>query len=464
MNYQHMVAGTRRDGDGERLPVVNPATAAVIGGVPRATHEELLEAVAAATHAGSSWRTSSAEQRMDVLNTAAAHLLAQRDAFAAAIVQEEGKTLAEARQEGERAAAALRRATLRLAHGSYSMAAGISGQLAYSGRRPVGVVAAITPWNAPLLAPARLLGVALAAGNAVVLKPSPQTPRSAQMLAEVLIDAGLPVDVVQVLHGDDRTGSALAAHPDVATVACIGGAATVRALAVPVAERGGRFVSEQDATSTAIVLADADIDQAIAGVMEGAFSGSGQRMHAIRRLIVVHPIADALLERLVERAKAMRLGAGDAAETTMGPLVSAAQRDLVLAAVAEARAEGAEVLSGGQASGAGFFVPPTLLDRVRADGRLAQAGVFGPVLAVLRADSAEEAIELANSFPDTHLTELYTRDAGRMFRAIDTLDAPTVVINRQGLADDEPDSAADERLFSACTHVRRVVIDYDRPM
>jgi (Z)-2-((N-methylformamido)methylene)-5-hydroxybutyrolactone dehydrogenase len=272
--------------------------------------------------------------------------------------------------------------------------------LVYTRHEPVGVVATITPWNSPLLLLIWKLAPALAAGCTVVVKPSEHTPVSALELASLIGEAGFPPGVVNVITGwGPATGSALSAHPHVDKVAFTGSTATGIAVAHAAADNLTRVTLELGGKSAQVVFPDADPDAAANGVIAGVFAATGQTCMAGSRLVVHDSVADQLIEKIVSRAKTIKIGDPKAAETEMGPLANRAQFDKVLSHFDSAREQGATIACGGQRVEdlGGFFVPPTVLTDVTPSMRAVQEEVFGPVLAVLQFHDESEAIETTNN-------------------------------------------------------------------
>ena len=297
-------------------------------------------------------------------------------------------------------------------------------------REPMGVVAAITPWNTPLGLLAWKLFPALAAGNTVVIKPSEVTPTSTLMLAELALEAGIPAGVVNVVTGAARTGAALVAHPLVAKVAFTGSTATGQAIAAQAAGHTARVTLELGGKSPNILFADADLDRAINGVMAGIFAASGQSCMAGSRVLVHSTLFDRVCEALAERGS--RLIAGDPLDpaTQLGPLASRAQLDKVLGYFEIARAERLRCLVGGhRLPRQGYFVAPTVYADVSPDSRLAREEIFGPVAVVMRFDSEEQAVAMANDTRYGLAAGVWTEDLRLAHRMIHRLRAGTIWVN-----------------------------------
>jgi phenylacetaldehyde dehydrogenase len=422
-----------------RLPVENPATRAVLGAVPLADDAAVERAVAAARRA---WE----DQRWSGLNPAAQESVLRR---AAALVREHaeelawletldnGKTLTEARGDVGGTAAVLDYYAGWPSKLSGAVHATDRRFLAMSVGEPVGVCAQIVPWNYPLLMASWKLGPALAAGCTVVLKPAEQTPLSALRLGELLLEAGLPAGVVNVLPGDGRAGAALSAHPLVHKVAFTGSTAVGRAVMAAGAPTVKRVTLELGGKNPNVVFADADLDAALEGALGGAFENQGQACIAGSRLLVERSVHDELVARLAERAAALKVAPGWEEGAEMGPLVSAEQLSRVLGYVRGAGAEGAALATAPDpraafADGPGHFMAPTVVGGVTPRMAIFREEVFGPVVTVTPFDSEAEAVALANDTEYGLSAGVWTRDVSRAVRAARAIRAGTVWVNAYG--------------------------------
>jgi aldehyde dehydrogenase (NAD+) len=313
------------------------------------------------------------------------------------------------------------------------------GSLGLVMTEPYGVVGAITPWNFPLSMAGWKLGPALAAGNAVVLKPSEMTPFSTVLLAQLAVKAGLPAGLITIVLGDGpTTGAAITRHPGIAKVSFTGSTAAGSAIMADIARSGVKPMTlELGGKSPQIVFADADLDKAAAAIATSVLSNAGQACVAGSRLLVERSVADALLERILDHMRAVRPGPTWSADTRYSPIISERQRDRIHAIVSASRIGSVECLTGGgPMEGEGYFYAPTLLDGVDQTSPAVIEEIFGPVLTVQRFDTEEEAMALADHPTYGLAAGLYTRDLSRALRLTRRLQAGTIWVNRYGRSRD----------------------------
>ncbi len=449
MRAFHNFVDGRQVATGRRFDDINPATGAVIGAV----HEADAALVDAAVRAGrralhGPWGRSTAPQRADLLDRIAAGIEARAAEFVAAEVADTGRPTAVAADlDVARGAANFRSyaALIRVAggHAWETPTADGGGALNYTIRRPLGVVGIIAPWNLPLLLLSWKIAPALACGNAVVAKPSEETPATATLLAEVIDAAGTPPGVFNLVHGfgPGSAGEALTAHPGIDGITFTGESATGTAIMRNAAE-GVRPVSfELGGKNAAIVFADADFDAAVAGVARSSFFNTGQVCLCSERVYVERPIFERFVAALAARARAMVIGDPHDPATVMGPLISRTHRDRVLGYAALAVSEGAEVHAGGGIPDlpppfdGGSFVQPTIWTGLPNDARCVQEEVFGPVCHVMPFDSEDEAVALANDSRYGLAAAVWTGGLGRAHRVAGRLEAGLVWVNTWFLRD-----------------------------
>jgi malonate-semialdehyde dehydrogenase (acetylating) / methylmalonate-semialdehyde dehydrogenase len=421
----HWIGGKPYEGtSGRGGEVTNPATGEVLARVPLAGPEDVDAAVAAARDAFPQWRDASLSRRTAVLFAFRELLHARRDDVARAITREHGKVLDDAGGEVARGQDVVEFAC-GLAHllkGEQSENVSTTVD-SYSVRQPVGVCVGITPFNFPAMVPLWMFPVALACGNTFVLKPSEQVPSASLLLAEMLAEAGLPEGVLNVLHGDKAAVDALLAHPDVAAVSFVGSTAVARTVYETSARHGKRVQALGGAKNHAVVLPDADLDFAADALTSAAYGSAGERCMAVSAVVAVGDCADGLVERLRAGVEGLVVGPGDRAGVGMGPLVSAAHRERVAGYVAAGVAEGAALVVDGReltvaGHDGGYFLGPCLFDHVTPAMRVYRDEIFGPVLAVLRVETFDEALELVNRNPYGNGSAIFTRDGGaaRLFQ------------------------------------------------
>jgi malonate-semialdehyde dehydrogenase (acetylating) / methylmalonate-semialdehyde dehydrogenase len=414
----HHVDNKSFAGLGERTsPVFDPATGAQQATVALGSAADVDDVVASAVSAAAAWRNSSLSTRQRVL-FAARELLAQRaPQIAAAITAEHGKVLSDAAGEVQRGLEVLEFACgiPQLLKGGFSE--GVStGVDVYSIRQPLGVVAVISPFNFPSMVPMWFVPLAIASGNAVVLKPSEKDPTAANLIAEAFSDAGLPPGVLNVVHGDKEAVDRLLEHPDIKAVSFVGSTPIARYVYETGTRNGKRVQALGGAKNHMLVLPDADLDLAADAAVNAGFGSAGERCMAISALIAVDPIGDELVARIKDRIATLRTGDGRRG-CDMGPLVTAAHRDKVASYVAAGAAAGADLVVDGRdvkpdADGEGFFLGPTLIDNVTPSMSVYTDEIFGPVLSVVRVPSYEAGLELINSNPYGNGTAIFTNDGG----------------------------------------------------
>ena len=408
----------------------------LIGQFPASGAADVEAAVASAARGFERWKRTPAPARGDILRRVGDLLAGRKEELADLMTREMGKPLAETRgdvQEGIDTAYYAATEGRRLF--GHTVPSELANKWAMSMRRPIGICGLITPFNFPLAIPTWKAFPALLCGNSVILKPAEDVPHTATVLVEILLEAGLPPEVIQLVHGmGEVVGKALVEHPRVPVISFTGSTETGRFVGETCGRMHKRLSLEMGGKNAQIVLDDADLDLALDGVLWGAFGTTGQRCTATSRLILQRGIHDRFVERLVERATSLRLGDGRKAGTDVGPLVHEAAREKVERYVAIGREQGATLACGGArptdpALERGHFFQPTIFTGVTAGSRLEQEEIFGPVLSVIRVDSAEEAFTVNNGVRYGLSSSLYTRDVNLAFRAIQELDNGITYVN-----------------------------------
>jgi malonate-semialdehyde dehydrogenase (acetylating) / methylmalonate-semialdehyde dehydrogenase len=398
--------------------VTESATGAVVARVPFADAALVDRAVAAARAGFEGWRTSSISQRSKVLFAFRELVHAHRDELAAIVTREHGKVLSDAAGEVQRALEVVEFCCGLGEILKGEMSAGVSGGVdSYSLRQPVGVVAGITPFNFPAMVGMWMHPVAIACGNAFVLKPSEQDPSTSMRVAELWKEAGLPDGVFNVVHGDKEAVTALLTHPGVDAVSFVGSTPIARYVHDTASAHGKRVQALGGAKNHAVVLPDADLELAADGLVSAGYGSAGQRCMAVSVAVAVGDIGDPLIAAIKERMAKLTVGDGTDAASDMGPLISEAHRarvsgyiDAGVEAGAELVVDGRDIAVAGREGG--HFVGPTLFDRVTPGMSIYDEEIFGPVLVVVRADSYPEALALVNDSPFGNGTAIFTNDGG----------------------------------------------------
>lgn len=421
---------------GNEFDRANPATGEQIGTFAKSGREDVVAAIEAARDAFDTWRLYPAPKRGEILFRAGQLLIERKEELAREMTEEMGKVLAEARgdvQEGIDMAFYMAGEGRRM-YGQ-TVPAELPNKWAMSVRKPLGVVAAITPWNFPLAIPTWKIMPALITGNTVVFKPASYTPRTAVRLVEIMEEAGVPAGVLNLVLGSGKdVGDVLLEHPDVSLISFTGSTETGKHISVEGARQLKRVSLELGGKNAIIVMDDADLDLAINGIVWSAFGTSGQRCTAASRIITHQSVANDLTQMLVERAGGMRLGYGLESTTDVGPVVSRSQLENVHSYVNIGAQEGAELAVGGQIAtegdlGRGNFHQPTVFANVKPDMRIAQEEIFGPVTAVIPVSDIEDAIRVANGVEYGLSASIYTRDVNRAFRAMQDIYTGILYIN-----------------------------------
>jgi alpha-ketoglutaric semialdehyde dehydrogenase len=421
---------------GDAFEDIDPATGEVIATATRSTIADVDKAVDAAKRAADAWRLYPAPKRGEILYRAGEIMLRRKDELAREMTREMGKVLAESRgdvQEG------IDMTYYIAGEGRRQFGDVVPAELpnkwAMSMRHPHGVVAAITPWNFPFAIPTWKIMPALVLGNTVVFKPASATPMLAVRLVEILEEAGLPKGVLNLILGPGGDlGDHLVQHPNVDLVSFTGSSDT----GAHISEIGGRLLkrvtAELGGKNAIVVLDDADVDLSIEGILWSAFGTSGQRCTAASRVIASKGVVNEVIDKLVGRAKKMKMGSGLDAGTDLGPVVSKAAQDKVASYMPIAEKEGATIATGGRipkegALAKGFFHEPTVLIDVKPNMRVAQEEIFGPVTAVIEVPSIDEAIKVLNSTKYGLSCSVYTKNVNNAFRFMRDAETGLVYVN-----------------------------------
>ncbi|AUT72101.1 aldehyde dehydrogenase family protein [Paraburkholderia hospita] len=437
--YDLLIDGKRLPpGTGEYTVNINPATEEPIALVAQGSAQDVDTAVKAARAALKVWNGMRAAERGRILMRFSELLRERQDEIVALESLDAGKPLA-----------AVKRQDVPAAIDTLAYYAGwcdkINGQvvpvrpdaLTYTVREPVGVVGAIVPWNFPLMIGMWKIAPALACGCTMVVKPAEITPLSALRIGELALEAGVPPGVLNIVTGKGRVvGDAIVAHPGIDKVTFTGSPSVGRGILQGAASNFKRVTLELGGKSANVIFADANIDNAVRAAASGIFFNTGQVCSAGSRILAHRDVYDEVVERLAARAKALKVGDPSERETTMGPLVSAAQMKTVLDYVDIGRNEGASLVTGGARIGQkGFFVEPTVFANVKHEMRISQEEIFGPVASVVRFNDEEDAVRIANGTAYSLAAGVWSADIGRVHRVAHALKAGTVWINTYGYTD-----------------------------
>jgi alpha-ketoglutaric semialdehyde dehydrogenase len=436
--FKNFIAGKWVEpASGEYFENRNPADVNdVIGHFPLSALEDVDAAVASAQRGFEEWRRTPAPARGDVLRRLGDLLTDKKEELADLMTREMGKPLAETRgdvQEG--IDTAYYAATMGRQLSGRTVPSELRDKWAMSFRRPIGVCGIITPFNFPLAIPTWKMFPALVCGNSCVFKPAEDVPHTGTFLVELMLEAGLPPEVIQLVHGvGEVVGAAIVQHPGVPVISFTGSTETGRIVGEVCGRMHKRLSLEMGGKNAMIVMNDADLDLALDGVLWGAFGTTGQRCTATSRLILQSGIHDEFLSHLVGRARGMKLGDGRKKGTDVGPMISEEALRKVERYVDVGVEEGADLLCGGRraATGSlkkGHFFEPTVFARVEEGMRIEQEEIFGPVLSVLRVQTAEEAFAINNGVKYGLSSSLYTRDVNLAFRGLNELDNGITYIN-----------------------------------
>lgn len=430
MKARNYIAGQWEDGAGDLIEVVDPSNGAIVGSIAAASDSQVVAAVDAARAALPSWGTVPIVQRAAILSGAARYLHSRREELSRLLAAEGGRPIREARAEVGKTIT------------TFEYYAGLAGALdgrAFAGsrarqrhetrREPIGVVAAITPWNVPAASPARKIAPAVLVGAPVLLKPASATPLTPTVIVEALAAAGAPPGSVQLLAGSGSVvGSRLAAAT--AAVTFTGSVEVGMALQHRLAGRLTRIQLELGGKNAAVVLADADVDRAAELIVAAAFASAGQQCTATSRVVVERPVADQVTAAIVARTAALTVGPTLADSTDFGPMIDADQVATTAGFVERALAAGATIRHGGHTvEGPGCYYEPTVLTGVTPSMEIAREEVFGPVLSILVVDDADEAVAIVNDTVYGLSAAVHTRNGGLAQDLVARIDCGVVAVN-----------------------------------
>ena len=436
-SFQNFIGGEWADAaGGETFESLSPATGETIGTFPRSGPEDVDRAVEAAKEAYGSWRLVPAPKRGEIVFRFAALVAEHKQELAELMTREMGKVLAEAGGDVQEAIdmSYYMAGEGRRLHGQTTPSE-LPDKFNMSVRMPIGVVGVITPWNFPIAIPSWKIVPALVCGNTVVFKPANDTPALGERFVELLVEAGVPDGVVNVVHGFGRdVGDRIVRHPDVPVVTLTGSRETGVAVLEAAAENLKHVHLELGGKNGIIVMEDADLDLAADGILWSAFGTSGQRCTAASRVIVHERVYDDLAGRLVTAAERMRLGPGWEPDTDVGPVINRKALEKIHSYTEIGSGEGAELLTGGEVATGngldnGFFYRPTIFGRVEPQMRIAQEEIFGPTTALIEVKDFDEAIRVANGIRYGLSSSIFTADVNRAFRAMRDLEAGITYVN-----------------------------------
>tara|TARA_B100000809_G_scaffold256231_1_gene295904 strand:- start:3119 stop:4594 length:1476 start_codon:yes stop_codon:yes gene_type:complete len=436
--YQNYIDGQWSDSvSGETYTITNPAhKSQVLGRFQRSNNEDAVRAIEAARNALDGWASTPAPQRAAILFKALQLMEARGDELARSITIEEGKPIGDAMGEVKRSMNITEYAAGegRRMFGNTTPSE-LPNTVAYTSRRPLGVVGIITPWNFPLAIPAWKIAPALICGNTLVFKPASATPMTAVALTKIFEDAGLPPGVLNLVTGPGGSvGNTIVDHPDVSGVSFTGSTEVGTALYTRATQTLKKVQAEMGGKNAVIVLEDADMDSALGGIVQGAFGSTGQRCTATSRVVVQESVYDAFMTKLIERTSKLTVGDGLDPAMDIAPLSSQSQFNTVMEYIGIGAEEGATIAYGGNPRtegdlDEGYYVEPTIFTNVDTNMRIAQEEIFGPVLTVFKAADLEEAVSITNNVKFGLSSSIYTMDIPQAFRYIDTVETGIVHVN-----------------------------------
>lgn len=409
----HYISGVSLNTPSTKLPIYNPARGELIGEVCVASPDVVDKAVAAAKAALPSWSATTPLQRAKILFRFKQLLDQSIEDLAAIVTREHGKTLEEARGSIQRGIDVVDFCCNIPNHLKGTFSANVApGMDTFTLQQPLGVCAGITPFNFPGMIPLWMFPMAIACGNTFILKPSEKDPSCALKLVQLAEEAGVPKGVVNIVNGDKVTVDALLHHPDIQAISFVGSSAVAKYVQQTAVEQHKRVQAFGGAKNHCVIMPDADLEQAAEAIVASAYNCAGERCMAISMVLAVgDDVADGLIAALKPRIAALKVGAGDANDSTMGPLITAEHLKKVQGYIESGKAEGAKlVFEGGAVPNNGYFLAPYLFDQVKPAMKIYRDEIFGPVLSIMRVKNLEEALTLINSHAYGNGTSIYTRD------------------------------------------------------
>jgi malonate-semialdehyde dehydrogenase (acetylating) / methylmalonate-semialdehyde dehydrogenase len=433
LEVRNFIGGRWEERDGrDAEPVYNPATGEVVAETPLSTKEDVDRAVKQAEAAFPGWAATPVIERTRVLFRFKALLEEHFEELRDLVTLENGKDARDAGGEVRRGIEVVEFAcgmpTLMMGETVRDVARGIDNS---SWRFPLGVVAAITPFNFPCMVPLWTLPVAIGAGNAYILKPSERTPLCAVRLGELLSEAGLPDGVFNIVNGAHDAVNGILEHPGIEAVSFVGSQPVAEHVYTHGSAHGKRVQALAGAKNSMVVMPDAVLDQAVPNIISSAYGNAGERCLAGSVLVAVGEVADELVDKLKQAAAAMKIGPGSEEGSELTPVIRDSHRDKVRSYVDLGEEEGAEVVLDGREAPRedGFFMGPTLLDRVTGEMRVGREEIFGPVLSVVRVDSLQEAIEFTNGSPFGNACSIYTENGAAVRHWRENVEAGMLGVN-----------------------------------
>lgn len=429
----HFISGRTMASKGPATPIFNPATGGQIGAVPAGLEGEVDAAIAAAKAALPAWSATGLQQRINLLFDMRQSLAAHKDEIIALVVAETGKTLADATAEVTRSVEIIGHATATTVLSATPYTRGVATDVnVYEVRYPVGIVAAISPFNFPVMIPLLQTMTAITCGNTIVAKPSDRNPSALLRIAELFTEAGLPDGVFNVVLGDRTAVDRILEHPDVAAVTFVGSTTVARHVRTHGVAHNKRVQAFGGGKNHLVIMPDTDVVFAADAAISSAFGAAGQRCMAVSVVVAVGSIADPLVEAIRSRAAAIPVGGITDPAAQLGPVITEQSRDRIADFVANAASEGATVVLDGRehsAGSEGWYFGPTLIDHVKPGMAVHREEIFGPVLSVVRVDSYEEAIQVISASPYGNGASIFTQDGSLANRFTDDAPAGQIGIN-----------------------------------